>query len=108
MRWLLLLAALALTACQPPAPQVIYIEVPADPEPAPPEEPPAEPEPPAWAPEPWHIYVFDDADAVLVEEEARPEAEYRSRYTAWGYTVEMHNILDDPAHPWRLVGGGTQ
>ena len=105
MRWLLLIVVIMFAACPTPAPQVIYIEVP---EPAPPEEPPAEPEPPAWAPEPWHIYVFDSEDAILVDEEARPEAEYRSRYTAWGYTVETHNILDDPAHPWRLVGGGTQ
>jgi len=95
-----LLLLLAFASCSP---EIIYMYP--EPEPAPAEVVESSP---AWQPEPWHIYVFDDADTILVDELAQPEAVYRSRYQCWALTVECHNIIDDPVHPWRLVGGGTQ
>jgi hypothetical protein len=124
MKVLLLAVALTLLSCAPPTapvpePVIVYVEVPtpappaeeppAPEPPAPPAEEPPAPEPPAapvWVPEPWHIYVLDKADAILYEEEARPEDVYRLRFLCWSLTAEQQ-CRDFPADPWRVVGGGV-
>lgn len=99
----LALALVLLAGCVPPAPEIIYVYMPAD-EPAV-EEPAPEPEEPAWQPEPWHLYVLDSRDAILVDEEARPQIVYETRLRCWLLQCEVQG-MEHPDDPWRVVGGG--
>jgi len=97
-----LLLLLALVACSP---EVIYL--PAEPEPEPPPaEIAAEAEDPVWVPEVGHVYVLDATDAIVADYAAVDAADYTWAVRAWGYNGELHNLIDDPAHPWHLVAGG--
>jgi hypothetical protein len=102
MRFAALFLLLALAACSP---EIIYVYP--EPEP-PPEEPAAVAEAPVWQPEVGHVYVLDAADAIVTDYAAADLADYRWAVTAWGLTVEQHNLIDDPLglDPWHLLCGG--
>jgi hypothetical protein len=67
-----------------------------------------EPEAPAWTPEPWHIYVLDENDSIVVDELEKTPDEYAQRFYAWTLQCDVHNVTEDPEHPWHVVGGGMK
>lgn len=70
----------------------------------PPEEivTPLPPEPTPY--EKYAIYVIDENGEIVNEEHATSET-FADRLYAWNLTVELHNTIDDPLHPWSVHSG---